>query len=873
MTKDNTKGPGGPDKRSAPSKRNDTFERKTFRTSRLADFASIPELIKQTGQPPEHWPLVILKELADNGVDDAEEGGTAPEIQIAVTDNSITVADHGRGIAPETVASLVDYSVTTSSRAAYASPTRGQQGNALQSILPMGFALASGSDDADDAIVSVESQGVCHHIRFDVDSVRQTPVVSHLEEPSAVKNGTRITVRWPEQACSLIANAEPGFLQLAERYGWFNPHLTLSADLQTFDPVSWQATDLDWSKWRPSSPTSAHWYDSERLSRLMAAEIAHAEDHGTQCPSVRDFIRQFDGLKGTAKAKDICTEIGVGERTSLRDFHARGGSVIARLLLAMRARSRPVRARDLGVIGRDHLMERMIEDGCDEESFVYRKAEIEHDGLPYVIEVAFGYRGSLDDEDGLRVVEGFNFSPAVGGSPFDLEELLASARVDKDDPVTVFAHLTSPRLNFLDRGKARVAMPPAVAAQVFDLLTAVTAKWTKQKTAEIRNANAYWRRQDKMTRRDKTTIKDAAYAAMPEAYQKASDDGEGGRLPVKPRQIMYAARRRILEMTGRDTFHDDYFTQELLVSFMRDNPELTADWDIIWDDRGHFAEPHTGHEIGLGTLPVRKYIAGFHPPEIVPVGIVDAHVETLGPEERFHAVLFVEKEGFEPIFQAAGLYERYDLAPMSTKGMSTTAGRTLVEELCGKRGLPLFTLHDFDKAGFSIHETLVNDTDRYAFEHELENVVELGLRLADVERLGLASEPVVIRANEKDAARENLRDNGATEDEIAFLIDGDRPQRVELNAMTSRQLVDLVEAGLNEHGVGKVVPPPETLSLTYAALKRGAIARAALEAELERLNAELVDVPDDLAGQVRAYLDEHREETWDDAIKAIMEDD
>ena len=34
----------------------------------------------------------------------------------------------------------------------------------------------------------------------------------------------------------------------------------------------------------------------------------------------------------------------------------------------------------------------LVADGCDPDSLVYRKAEIEHDGLPYVIEVAFGYR-------------------------------------------------------------------------------------------------------------------------------------------------------------------------------------------------------------------------------------------------------------------------------------------------------------------------------------------------------------------------------------------------------------------------------------------------------------------------------------------------
>ena len=38
------------------------------------------------------------------------------------------------------------------------------------------------------------------------------------------------------------------------------------------------------------------------------------------------------------------------------------------------------------------------------------------------------------------------------------------------------------------------------------------------------------------------TIKDAAYEVMVEAYTQASDDGEGGTLPVKPRQIMYRAR-------------------------------------------------------------------------------------------------------------------------------------------------------------------------------------------------------------------------------------------------------------------------------------------------------------------------------------------
>jgi hypothetical protein len=689
----------------------DTFERKVFRSSRLAEFASVNELIRQTGQPVENWPLVIAKELADNALDAAEKAGTAPMVEIVTADNSITVVDHGPGIAPAVVASLTDYAFKTSSNAAYVSPSRGQQGNALQSIIPMGFALANAGDnqgrDHDSSAVdtgtavSIESQGFAHHIGFSVDPVRQTPRVSHLKERSAVKNGARITVRWPERARSLITDAKDRFLSLAAIYILLNPHLTLSAG------SNWRATDLGWKKWRPSQPTSAYWYDDERLTRLMAAMIADAEDRRVACPSVRDFIGQFRGLSGTAKQNDICVSLGVAERLSLADFYQRRGAAAASPLLeAIRLRSQTVKPRDLGVIGGDHLQARFVAGGADPETFVYRCAAFEHDGLPNVIEAAFAYRSCKGETDGvgLRVVEGFNFSPAVGGSPFNLGELLASAYVEKDDPVIVFAHLTSPRLNFRDRGKTRVDLPPAVAGKITDLVTAVAKKWTKQKKAEIRSDEAYWRREDALAWRDTVKINEAAYAVMEASYLTASADGKGGALPCKPRQIMYVARPHILKRTGRQTFDDGYFTQELLVFFMRDNPELTADWDIIWDDRGHFAEPHTDVGIGLGTLPVRDYIKGFHRAMIEPARIADAYVSTRGPEGRYHAVLFCEKEGFEPIFQAAGIYERYDLAPMSTKGMSTTAGRTLVEELCGKRGLPLFTLHDFDSYGFGINE-------------------------------------------------------------------------------------------------------------------------------------------------------------------------
>jgi DNA topoisomerase VI subunit B len=88
---------------SAPS-----LARLVFTTSRLAEFCSERELINQTGHDSEDWPLVVLKELADNALDAAEEAGVAPVIMIDVTDDGIAVTDNGPGIAPDTIANILD---------------------------------------------------------------------------------------------------------------------------------------------------------------------------------------------------------------------------------------------------------------------------------------------------------------------------------------------------------------------------------------------------------------------------------------------------------------------------------------------------------------------------------------------------------------------------------------------------------------------------------------------------------------------------------------------------------------------------------------------------------------------------------------------
>jgi Histidine kinase-, DNA gyrase B-, and HSP90-like ATPase len=286
------------------------LERVAFRTSRLLDFVGRRELTAQIGHAPDVWPAVIIKELVDNAVDACEEAEIAPEIEVRVNTDTgdITVADNGPGIRPETVAAILDYSVRVSSREAYVSPTRGAQGNALKTVLAMPFALDSGKGET-----IIDTAGIEHRIAFAADQVRQEPQIDHRTTPSQiVRNGTRVTVRWPRTASGYLENSHARFLQMAAEYVFLNPHLTLRFYWNDEKEINAPASVLGWQKWRACDPTSAHWYDPARLARYAAALVNHDQNnHAARERTVREFLAEFRGLAGSAKQKQVLEASGM----------------------------------------------------------------------------------------------------------------------------------------------------------------------------------------------------------------------------------------------------------------------------------------------------------------------------------------------------------------------------------------------------------------------------------------------------------------------------------------------------------------------------------------------------------------------------------
>jgi hypothetical protein len=198
----------------------------------------------------------------------------------------------------------------------------------------------------------------------------------------------------------------------------------------------------------------------------MAAHISRDQDHG-RTRMVREFIAEFRGLTGSAKQKTVLEEIDAS-RTSLAEFFGNGDHVnkraIAALLVSMKQHTRPVKPRDLGVIGREHLLVRFIASGVEEKTFRYRCDAVEEDGIPYVVETAFGFCPRGNDE--RRIIRGVNWSVAVN-DPFrsfgaygeSLSSILTDQRAGPAEPIVIVVHLASPRIDYTDRGKSAISIP------------------------------------------------------------------------------------------------------------------------------------------------------------------------------------------------------------------------------------------------------------------------------------------------------------------------------------------------------------------------------------------------------------------------------
>jgi DNA topoisomerase VI subunit B len=462
------------------------LERTTFETSRTAEYFDARQLSTLTGVAQHEFASVCLKELIDNALDACETAGVAPKVGIEVDTEEvvdeggcwahpdgllrITVSDNGPGIPPETVRKVLNFNTRTSDKAAYRSPTRGAQGNALKTLIGIPYALGHRG------AVVVEARGLRHEIRPWVDPAGEVRI-AHEKEPKETA-GTKVEVVMPRYVAASgdVQDFDP--LHWVRSFAAFNPHASFSY-LGKSGPHEgaemYKATRDTTKKYVPSEPTSPHWYGPASLKTLVFSHIADAEKNGGRDLPLGQFVRQFQGLARTAKAKAVCSRMA--------DFKHLSGfkgdpDAVSDLLEAMQEESKPPKASALGFVGKEHFRA-FFESIYEVKEFKYVKREGSMpSGLPLTFEFAFANIG----EDHGHLYTAINFSPTFGdplegttlvGSEFKAGGIVGflsqghalpkSERAWYLSPtnVAVAAHIATPAPIYLDRGKTRLNMERA----------------------------------------------------------------------------------------------------------------------------------------------------------------------------------------------------------------------------------------------------------------------------------------------------------------------------------------------------------------------------------------------------------------------------
>jgi hypothetical protein len=615
------------------------------------------------------------------------------------------------------------------------------------------------------------------------------------------------------------------------------------------------AVDPAWRKWTPSAPTSPHWYRVADLERLAGAYLSHDRQRNAT-RLLRDFLGQFDGLTGTAKRKAVLEAVGLQRAPLERLLNGDAEfdhELVADLLGEMQQAARPIKPERLGPLGRDKVVRSLELSGADPESIRYKLIKGVDDGVPWVVEAAFGYRHGSDD--GRRLLSGVNWSPALDADndPFALGSQISSAYCGRYEPVAILAHLICPRPEFVDRGKSRLARHSPGYAAIEQAVASVTEDWTKHRKREIRNRSLEQKRLERMRRQrsPEASLKDLVIKHLPAVIEKVS---HAGKLSFTQRDVFYAIRPLVQDEHERRSLGYGYFCS-LITDYENEHGEIAG---MQREPRGSIYHPHLRQEIPLST----ESVANYH-----------------RPFWTFNKLVYIEKAGTQANLVETGWPEEHDTAIASVAGFTTRAIKDLVDMLAiSPEPLTVFCVHDADAAGTLIYHTLVNETKaRRARKIKVVNLglepwegVEMGLEVEAVEQIDRLR-PVAPYVYEHDAEwRDWLADRG-----FESWADWLQKYRIELNAMPPAKRIAWLTEKIERYPPRKVVPPAMVLHEERVAAAREAIRDELTErARIEERTEEIVrkiEWPDRAAlpKLVTRFLERvrQRRESWSRPMK------
>jgi hypothetical protein len=533
---------------------------------------------------------------------------------------------------------------------------------------------------------------------------------------------------------------------------------------------------------------------------------------------VRELLAGLDGCAG-ARAGEIVAEAGLG-RFSCNTLCREQAD---RLLEVARDNVREVTAGRLGTVGPGLFPDRAYGMSSGVALFGFAKPQAK---VPFVVE-AWAEEGAA-----MGLIVCVNRTPVTGDiharhtkreiNVFGCGLAHTVAEAPKDSNFVIWLNITTPYMPITSDGKQPDLGP------FHDQISNAVAK-------AVRKA----RRPD--AKADGTSQKDIVLDNLDDVIAAVSGD-EGYRF--NERQLFYALRPIVMKEIGKELKIENF--KSIITDYESENGEIPL---MYREPRGSITHPHRNETITLGTLMVEEYER---------------------PAWNFNKLLYIEKEGAQEALKQNRWSERHDCAVMSSKGFSTRAARDLIDKLVEHdEPVDVFCVHDADASGTMIYQTLQDETKARGARKI--KIVNLGLEPWEAVAMGLEVETVEEMTRTKPVA-DYIREREDGHDWENWL----QTHRVELNAMTTPQLIDWLDMKI---GSGKLIPPSHVLEQDLADRIESKVRAAITERILREANIDdLVDeavaeirVPGaaKLARDIAKLFEKQSDRQWRDAIEAV----
>ena len=724
-------------------------------------------------------------------------------INIDTKDKRLQIFDNGKGISIETINDIYDFSYFVSKNRDYITPSRGKQGNGLKTIISICYLMGY-------RLLWHTSEGsVIENIIDDTEIQDGRVLFQTIQHGNSVWKGIEIVgyknmnnpVREKSIQKFFMCNQDVSFY-----YTYDNIPSVINAKLDAVNR---------------SGNTSISFYDIKAFKDY----ILKTQDGNI---TYKKILKMFGSRVSDASSiKGKIKDIDFNSNEFMEDF----------IKLKSLQNSKKYTILKLHMIGLKYSLNTEIlmqGDRNTNEARTYVPCIIEFDvekvdlknDKRYYAECTCFINNTISYDDSWSIVfdEGFY---DLGMRTCHSSKNLAGLLENYNDYRFVF-HFISPYFIFKDAGKTEI-----------DITSIIT-----DLAKELRKALAKEKKRYDSSIEKPIQNTDLLRPYMDDAFSLASTNGK---YAITARQMWY----KIREISGAPDEAYTAFTQTVLTEWINNHPEYED--KINFANRGVF---YIGDkQDGLGTANVRNFInnIGKAPNTFNCYGGVSDNVyidDNFNVEYKYDKVLYIEKTGFDDIFKAEKIGEKYHMIIVSGQGFATRAAKTILYALQNK-GLKLYCMHDLDISGVNIFKSFQTTNDK--FEHPID-IEDLGITIEDVYRYNIQPEQVEKGKSDRDKLL-------SMSDEYRSFFDGvTHYNRVELNAFTTEQILEIMDRKLSLVNNLPRIDLVNTFDVDHKALRDVAFMRVMSKKYKDRLSD--IYVPCDLSSYEGRY-------TVDIAKKAI----